>query len=275
MRRIIASIVVSLAAAAALVAAAPASAASYDVPSELGGTLTRVVARAGIPVLVPDRIALDFSGSVYPSGWGGRRSWSMSLSGAKRCGGANACFLATFSAKRGAKPHFRQRVRLRGGRRGWYKPLTCGASCSPPAIEFRRGGVLYEFQAKVSASRPSAQRAQLVAAANSALAAGPRTLPLVTVKSAAYKQSFMVRRCVNAGESDLLLRGATADGFTVAIAVTEMQGTLHLDGGNEQDALTADGVIDRLRVGDTGHIIASGHFTSGLSGDFRVTGDCA
>jgi hypothetical protein len=152
----------------ALAFAGSASAKSYDVARSLGAVLPRVVEHSGVPVLVPDRIALDYGGKLYPSGIGGRNAWSLSLSGAPRCGGATACFLAEFSGRRGGHPSFSRQVKLRGGVTGYFKPLSCGGSCSPPAVQFVRAGVLYEIQAKVPRGE-----ADLVAAANSALRAGP------------------------------------------------------------------------------------------------------
>lgn len=159
-----------VAGAAALAVPAGALAASYDVPDALGPTLDRVDARTPLPVLVPSSIQLDFDGRLYASGGGSRNAYDIGLDGAKDCGGANACFLASFRAERGGTFAYRTRLKLRGGIPAAFKPLSCGGSCSPPAIQFRRSGVLYEIQAKV----PGNARARLVAAANSALAAGPR-----------------------------------------------------------------------------------------------------
>jgi hypothetical protein len=136
------AVVALVAAAAALTFVASAGAKSYDVARSLGVVLPRVVERSGVPVVVPDRIGLDYGGKLYASGHGGRNSWSLSLSGAPHCGGATACFLAEFSGRRGGHPSFSRQVRLRGGVTGWYKPLSCGGSCSPPALQFLRAGVL-------------------------------------------------------------------------------------------------------------------------------------
>ena len=65
-------------------------------------------------------------------------------------------------------------MRLRGGIPGWFKPLSCGASCSPAVLQYRRRGVLYEIAAKLSASTNAGQRAALIRAANAALRIGPR-----------------------------------------------------------------------------------------------------
>jgi hypothetical protein len=159
--------------AAALIAAAPAAAKSYDVPGTLGSALDRVTARSSVPVLVPQRLALDYGGRLHASGSAGAKRWDLSLAGAPNCG-ANVCMLATFSAERGGTPAFKRQVRLRGGVTGYFKPLTCGGSCAPPEIQFARAGVLYTIQAKVPDSRNAGQLRRLKRAANSALRAGPR-----------------------------------------------------------------------------------------------------
>jgi hypothetical protein len=160
--------------AAALLAAPPALAAPVDVPAALGPTLARVDARTPLAILLPDTLELDFDGTVHASGAGSARRWSLSLAGAPNCGGATACFLASFTAERGGTPAFRTRVRLRGGIPGWFKPLSCGASCSPPVLQYRHRGVMYEIAANVPDRTNAAARRRLVAAANAALRIGPR-----------------------------------------------------------------------------------------------------
>jgi len=159
---------------AALLTAPAALAAPVDVPQTLGPDLTRVDARTPVAILLPDRLDLDYDGRIYVTGSGGRRAWSFGLAGAPNCGGATACFLASFSAERGGEPAYRTRVRLRGGVPGWFKPLSCGASCSPPVIQYRRRGVLYEIAANVPDRTNAGARRRLMAAANAALRIGPR-----------------------------------------------------------------------------------------------------
>ena len=151
-----------------------AEAKVYDVPAELGSSLSRVAKRTSVPVRVPRSIDLDFDGATFASGSGGRRRWSLSLAGAPDCGGATACFLATFSGERGGTPAFKRTVRLARGITGYYKPLSCGGSCSPPMLEWRQDGVLYGIQAKIGAAGAAAQRDAIVAAANSAIRSKPR-----------------------------------------------------------------------------------------------------
>jgi hypothetical protein len=158
-----------------VLAAAPAAPArTYDVPGSLGAQLSRVAARTPVPVRIPARLGLDFDGRVFASGTGSRRSWTLGLDGAADCGNATACFLAQMSGERGGTPAFRRRVRLARGITGRYKPLTCGASCSPPMIQWVQGGVLFSIQAKVDTAGAGAQRAALVRAANSAIRGRPR-----------------------------------------------------------------------------------------------------
>lgn len=152
-----------------------AYAKSYGVPSSLGSVLNKTRSSTGLAILLPSRIGLDYEGRVYASGGGGRTSYDLSLAGAPGCSGASACFLATFSAKRGSSVDFRRKVGLRGGRTGYYKPLTCGGSCSPPIIQWRGRGNVYTIQAKVLASGGEAGvRRAMIAAANSAIGAGKR-----------------------------------------------------------------------------------------------------
>ena len=167
MRRIIIALI-------ALLALAPAAEAKvYDVPSELGAQLTKVARKTAVPVRVPRSISLDYDGRLYASGTATRRGYTLGLDGASPCG-ANACFLSSFSAERGGTPAFKRTVRLANGVTGYYKPLTCGGSCSPPLLEWVQRGVLYGIQAKVGAQGDAAQRAAMVKAANSAIRSKPR-----------------------------------------------------------------------------------------------------
>lgn len=166
--------IVPLSLLAALALAPAAQAKVYDVPTELGRELSRVADRTSVPVRVPRSIDLDFDGTAFASGEGSRRGYSLSLAGSADCGGANACFLATFSAERGGTPAFKRTVKLANGVTGYYKPLSCGGSCSPPLLEWKQRGVLYAIQAKVASQGDAAQRTTMVRAANSAIRSRPR-----------------------------------------------------------------------------------------------------
>jgi hypothetical protein len=156
---------------ALLVMAAPAAAKTYDVPAELADVLPGVAAKTRVPVLLPDRMPYEDT-RLYASGSGRRRAWSLSLAAAPDCGGATACFVAEFSARKGARPYGARKVRLRGGRTGWFQPLSCGASCAPPSISWRQHGAAYVIQANVGTK--STERRILVRMANQAIRAGAR-----------------------------------------------------------------------------------------------------
>jgi hypothetical protein len=161
-----------LALAAPLVPAAAAQARSVDVPAAFAAKLAKYHARSGTPIYLPDAIDLDIGAAtkVYSEGTAGRRGYDLSLAGARHCGNATACFFASFTGERGASLGFRTNATLARGIRAHYQPLSCGASCSPPWIAWRLGGVRYEIQANVA--HPS--RTYFVALADAALAAGGR-----------------------------------------------------------------------------------------------------
>jgi hypothetical protein len=56
--------------------------------------------------------------------------------------------------------------------RGVYRPLSCGASCSPPSIAWVQRGARYDMQVRVDATK-SRERAAMVALANSAIRSKP------------------------------------------------------------------------------------------------------
>jgi hypothetical protein len=159
--------------AALLVVAAPAAAREidHDIPAAFAGVLPGVKAKTKVPVLLPDRMPFD-DVELFASGAGRKRSWELSLAGAPDCGGANACFVASFSARKGGRPFGSRKVRLRGGRSGRFQPLSCGASCSPPSISWRQHRAVYAIQAKVGTKKT--ERRILVRMANQAIRAGSR-----------------------------------------------------------------------------------------------------
>jgi hypothetical protein len=150
---------------------AVAVARTVDVPTRLAAVIP-AAHDSGLVVLLPATMNLDYGGKVYADGDGDRRrgTYTMELSGAKDCGGANACFLAEFLGAKGAKLGYKAtNVKLVLGMKGYYKALSCGASCSPPSIAWIQKGVRYEIQAKALGGKQA-----FVAMANSAITAGSR-----------------------------------------------------------------------------------------------------
>ena len=159
---------------AASVSAGPAIAqtvARVDVPEALSAQVDRINDRTNHPVLLPSRLPSE-QATLYPSGGRSRGGYDLELAAAADCGGANACFVATFTARRGGEALGRTRVRLSNGRRGWFTPTGCGASCSPPQIQWRERGYTYTIQARVGTE--ATERREIVRLANSAIINGPR-----------------------------------------------------------------------------------------------------
>ena len=152
-----------------LPAAAPAK--TLDLPALFDDVLPKVKDRTEVPVLLPQRYRSDSETNV-PSGEGRKRGYTLSVAAVRGCGGATACFVAGFGAQRGEDPHYTRKLRLVGGRTGYFKPLTCGASCSPPAIEWVEDGVLYWIRAHAGTKKQEKKRLRQMA--NSAIRHGAR-----------------------------------------------------------------------------------------------------
>jgi hypothetical protein len=156
----------------ALSAALAGATVQVDLPELFADVLPRVTARTDVPVLLPERMPSDASDHV-PSGFGRERRWGLQIAAVPNCGSATACFIASFSGRRGGpRPSGARTVRLARGRRGRFTPLSCGASCAPPRIEWRERGATYGIQAVVGTRRT--ERRILVRMANSAIRSGPR-----------------------------------------------------------------------------------------------------
>jgi hypothetical protein len=156
----------------ALCAPATASAATYiyDVPNLVERPLKAVKKATSIDVLLPSQFTSDRP-KLYSEGRGRGGTYRFDIGAVRRCGGANACFIASFRAKRGGKPSNPRKVQL-NGRHGYFQPLRCGASCAPPSIEFVRKGVLYTIEGKFGTKQT--ERRVLTRLANSALGRGAR-----------------------------------------------------------------------------------------------------
>jgi hypothetical protein len=141
------------------------------LPGLLTPTLAEVQPQTPVPILLPDRMPSEFE-ALHPSGAGSRTGYSIGLASAPDCGGATACFVADFSAEKGGRPYGIRPATLANGRKGRFKPLTCGASCSPPSIAWSERGVAYTIQASVGDRRT--ERRILVKMANEAIRRGPR-----------------------------------------------------------------------------------------------------
>ena len=157
---------------APLLATLALTSAPADLNALFADTLPQVKAKTSLAILLPDALPTE-SETLYPSGSGTRREYAFALGAVPGCGGANACFVAEFTARKGGRPFGRGRATLARGRHGRFQPLSCGASCSPPSISWHERGATYSIQANVEASKRSDRQA-LVAMANDAITHGPR-----------------------------------------------------------------------------------------------------
>jgi hypothetical protein len=157
----------------ALLAPATASAATYtyDVPSLVERPLAAVKKATSIDVLLPSQFTYDRP-KLYSEGRGGGGSYRFDIGAIRHCGGANACFVASFRAKRGGKPSNPRKVQLKRGHRGYFQPLRCGASCGAASIEWVQRGVLYTIIGKFGTKRT--ERRVFTRLANSAIGRGAR-----------------------------------------------------------------------------------------------------
>jgi hypothetical protein len=108
---------------------------------------------------------------LYAIGGPSGSRYDLSIGAVRHCGGANACFVADFTAAK-ASSVFGKPVKVRGATKAGFVRLSCGASCAPPQIDFLVHGIRYTIQANLKTSK--GDRAALIAAAESAISAGPR-----------------------------------------------------------------------------------------------------
>jgi hypothetical protein len=170
MRRLL---LASIALVAVLCAPAGAGAATYDVDKVLGDDVDRLAPSIDVPIRLPDEIELDYDRGIFGDGIRTPDGYDFDINATRECGG-NACFLAQFAAEENGSLAFLKKVDLAKGKTGRYKPLSCGASCSPPQIRWRQGGVVYSIQAKLGVSGRKRQRRAMVRLANQSIRATPQ-----------------------------------------------------------------------------------------------------
>jgi hypothetical protein len=155
-----------------LLVAAPAVASPATLPVLFAKRIEAInAAPTAPPVLLPRALPVDAK-HLYPTGGPSGRSYDLEIGALKGCGGANACFVAAFSAEPGTTV-FGKRVTVTGATKAAYHPLSCGASCSPPQIMFVVHGITYTIQANLKKTAKG-DRETLISAAEAAISSGPR-----------------------------------------------------------------------------------------------------
>ena len=153
------------------VGASGAATPSYDVLKLLERPLKAVNRGSDLDVLLPSRMPAEFK-RLFSVGRGRPGRYEFEIASARDCDGATACFVAAFSARRGGRPTATREVTLTGGRKGFFRPMRCGASCAAPSLEWLEDDVLHKIEAKLGTK--STERTILVRLANSAIRKGPR-----------------------------------------------------------------------------------------------------
>jgi hypothetical protein len=148
-----------------------AGAHDVDLNALFANALPKVEAKTRIAVLLPDTMPTDAK-HLYAEHWQTKHGYTLSLGAVRHCGEATACFEADFMGEKGGTPFGSRKVTLARGRHGRVKPLSCGASCSPPAVSWKERGATYTIQANVGNGRT--ERRILVGMANQAIRRGPR-----------------------------------------------------------------------------------------------------
>jgi hypothetical protein len=163
-----------LAAIALALLFAPTSFRSIDLLKAFHAQLPGITKVTRAPVLLPRSLPLAGPEKfhVYTTSSATRTRWDLELAAAPKCGGSNACFIASFQGRqRGHLPR-KSNLRLANGDRAYYHPITCGASCTPASLWFVHGGVLYSWQLKEPPTKNT--RGVIAALAVQAIKAGPR-----------------------------------------------------------------------------------------------------
>jgi hypothetical protein len=171
MRRPRITTILSLLVAAAVALPVAAAAGTPSLPSLFARQIAAIKrAPHPPPILLPRSMPLDAM-RLFAAGGTQRSGYHLELGAVKHCGGADACFVAAFTAAKGGKV-FGKHASVKGASRAGFVALSCGASCSPPQIDFVWHGVLSTIQANLKTRQTD--RAALIAAAQSAISAGPR-----------------------------------------------------------------------------------------------------
>ena len=89
----------------------------------------------------------------------------------------NACLIGYISAEKGGKSledEFSRELSLVQNIKGYFRPLTCAASCAPPIIGWEYKEVFYRMAFKGVGQSPEIEGDTLAKMANSAIEAGER-----------------------------------------------------------------------------------------------------
>lgn len=147
-----------------------------SLPESFVSVLPEVKAKSHVPVLLPSEPIGKAKHAVVEKATANEYAISLYY----ELGVGQAGFAASLRAQANPKYHPQDlsnvsEVKLAGGIRGFFRPLSCGGSCAPANLWWELGGVLYQIQLKLSSTlREEEQQKTITATTDSAILAGPR-----------------------------------------------------------------------------------------------------
>lgn len=150
---------------------------STSVAVEFQEILPKIKKQTQLPILLPSELLITGTDRKnYVEGKGTSNSYEITLAFTPNCTG-NACSIGYISAQKGSQPlenEFSRELTLAQNIKGYFRPLTCGASCAPPIIGWEYKGVFYRISLKGVGQSPEIEGETLAKMANSAIVAGAR-----------------------------------------------------------------------------------------------------
>ncbi|MEB3340892.1 hypothetical protein [Okeania sp.] len=150
---------------------------STPVAAELQEILPKIKAQTNVPILLPTELLItEIDREIYVEGEGTNNGYKITLAFTPDCT-ANACSIGYFSAEKEGKPledEFSRELILVQDIKGYFRPLSCGASCALPIIGWEYKGVFYRMAFKGAGQSPEIEGKTLAEMANSAIEAGER-----------------------------------------------------------------------------------------------------
>jgi uncharacterized protein YecT (DUF1311 family) len=152
--------------------------APQSLPEGFALSVREAKAKTRVPILLPSSLP-DPIGKAKHTAVQDAAEDSYAISLYYELGVGDSGFAADFEGN--AKPNFTpedlptvERVPLAQGFIGFFMPLSCGGSCSPPGLSWQQNGILYQISLNLpyNLSERDQQKAALIAAANSAITRG-------------------------------------------------------------------------------------------------------
>jgi hypothetical protein len=152
--------------------------AGGSLPEVFRSVLAEVKAKTNVPVLLPTELPKPFSKAKHATvddttadGYVVSLYYELNVGDS----GFAASFSGTNNPDYSPQEVGNREVRLANGFTGFFSPVSCGGSCAPANLWWKKGSVLYQIQLKLrSTLRDKDQQGVITAVANSAIVAGAR-----------------------------------------------------------------------------------------------------